>query len=684
MIDSDVSNSAFDTDKLMRMANEAHSIADHGKDQATLLRNFQKKVEELLFYRQESIDLKAQLQIANETCKIMEAEFAFQKSELESELERKNQTEKELREALFKKESEYLGQTKYYDVNALVNQKEFDKYKQLAEELQNKLNQVQEDNERLKQQNETIQKDNKILKEKNEKIEQEKEEIKKEVDTRPNPAQIEELQKKIQRLQKRIEKRNQAISELQTQNETLKQSLSNSGENDANSQLSYSGNEQERIRMKLERALTKLEKLKQVEQNNKLLQQQLEHYEAERQILNDIMQLEETDPKEEWIEMREKVKEGMNAITKLKETSSLLESAEKKISEFDNAEEEIKSLRKKIFENEEKMAGVTSITQKLVKTESEFEAYKKEMLRIENYAQQQKLRCDYAKIIAENQHQLISSITDLHYTLTGNKEQLLRPIALSIIFLTRWSKLVKESGPLKLFDQSSLVAFTSIPSHSVQKKLDTIKDIFVSLSNKLLTTKTAVDKYHQKVIKYRQSIRELGGDFEANTAEIQNAQRKCQVYKDMIHQLNEKLVELVSVKKFEKALSHSTSLELEIEKLNKQISSLKEEIGNKDGIIKDFNNELHKADLKHQSDTDEKNSVEKELDTLKTKYAILNAKFKERTKELLSLERIVHMKCPDILPISTIQNIENYENEDNIYQPQINPLFLGDFVPSES
>ena len=418
MEDGIQSTSAFDTDELNKMMSEAHDIANHGKDQTKLLSNFQNKVKELLYYRQESINLKAQLQISDESRKMMEAEFAFQKSQLESEIERKNQTEKELREALVKKEKEFLSQPKHYDVNALVTvQEKYKKWKNAAEELA-------QQNEELKQQNQAISSELQNEKSKINQFKQLNSNLQNQLNDRPTVEQVDDLNKQIQHLQKKIERRNQAISDLKSENESLKQLNNYSDEYNPNSQLPDSNNEIERLKMKLDRTMKQLDKLKKTEQNNLFLKEIVEHYDAERQVLNDIMETEDTDPSQEWTNLREKARQGIAAIAKLDETASLLTSAEKRMAEQNHTIEEIKKLHKQIAENESKLASFNELSQKLSKVLNEYNAYKIETEKIHNYAEQQKIRCLYAKTISENQQKLIE-----HWLVTIWQEitALLRP-----------------------------------------------------------------------------------------------------------------------------------------------------------------------------------------------------------------------------------------------------------------
>lgn len=153
-------------------------------------------------------------------------------------------------------------------------------------------------------------------------------------------------------------------------------------------------------------------------------------------------------------------------------------------------------------------------------------------------------------------------------------------------------------------------------------------------------------------------------------------EKMIQVYKNTIADLNEKMVKYVSPKKFEKTLSKLTELEVEVDNLNKENSKLKNLNDVKNEEIKKFNKEVNAINLNQQNLIDEKNSLENEIVNKKNEIDILTAKLNERTKDLLSLERLVHIKQPDLLPNQTINDSDSFEIKENTLK-QINPIFLA-------
>ena len=649
-----ISDSGMDTDDLMRQMNQAKAIANYGKDQTKLIEAFQNKIQELLQYREEVINLQSQLQISRDSQKMIEAEFAFQKADMEAEIEKRKKTEQDLRDALLLKESEMITQANKYDVNASVVVKEkYKRWKQIAEETSQQV-------EDLKHKEKELQND---LEKKNSIIEKMKAQLK---DSHTN-EEVQNLQNHIQKLQNKINRRNKVIAQLQEQNEQLQESANHSFQDDNRTEK----NENERLKMKLERVVKQLEKQKQIEEKLQNLQELNHHYEMEREVLDDIFQIEKYDPSREWTPLRQKAKDGMEAIAKLDESSAWLESAGKMISEFQNSSLIIDELKKKINDNEEKITNYDNLCEKLTKTENEFEAYKIETEKIYSFNEQQRIRCNFTKIVSENQKTIISAISDLHYSLTGEKFQFLRPIVLASVFCQRWLNIIKKQRTK--FDEASLIAFTSMPSYTIETKLNMIQDIFVSLSNNVLKTKVSLQKAYSKIEKLKKFINDLVGNIEMNKSELENIYKKCTFYKQTIKDLNYQIATFVAPESFQSSLSRVTDLEIAIDTLNKQISTQNNLIQNKDDMIKSLKADIKKAEIQHNDDYSKINSIEKALKEKNDELEIAKMKLKERTKELLSLERTLQINQSDLFTKRENNNLG--DNEQKSIE-NINPNFL--------
>ena len=87
------SSSAF----LRENLKTSQSIKEEGLDQSSILDCLQNKINELLHFQEEAISLKAQLKIAKETCDLQEAEFSFQKKEMQAEIDHLKEVERNLR-----------------------------------------------------------------------------------------------------------------------------------------------------------------------------------------------------------------------------------------------------------------------------------------------------------------------------------------------------------------------------------------------------------------------------------------------------------------------------------------------------------------------------------------------------------------------------------------------------------
>ena len=95
------SSSAF----LRENLKTSQSIKEEGLDQSSILDCLQNKINELLHFQEEAISLKAQLKIAKETCDLQEAEFSFQKKEMQAEIDHLKEVERNLKNKMTMKQT---------------------------------------------------------------------------------------------------------------------------------------------------------------------------------------------------------------------------------------------------------------------------------------------------------------------------------------------------------------------------------------------------------------------------------------------------------------------------------------------------------------------------------------------------------------------------------------------------
>jgi hypothetical protein len=596
---------------------------------------YEAKVKELLESRERVITLEAELKMARESADIMKAEFSLQVAEYQAEIESLKQRETELRDALVKAQA---ANGQHIDVNAYVT--------------------VREKYQKLKRTNADLQRDYAHLEERlahqtpSEDVEAFKREIQEPRSSRDvQEAQFTEaFQKQRQHLKNRVERREQLITQLQAENQRLTRELEDRS-------AVYDDREHRRLIQKVQRHNGQLQKLKAVTAKNKHFQELLRHYDAQRQVLNDILGAEDLNPELPWSNLRTKAKEGCEAISKLNATTDQLAAAVRRIEDLLREQTGVDELQMRIVALKKKNEQLQQVAQQIARSEQAVREIEAETGRARRFAEQQKVRTRFACSIAAHQKRLIDQISALHYTLTGESDPILRPILLAVVFLHRWRRIAS----LKSFDPSALVAFASVSDNTVDFKLKTIQDLFLALSNELKATKEPL--VEQKGLNRQPRGGEIG------MAEVEASRAQIALYKRRIKELVAQNAELVAADRFDEVIRHATDVELENDQLRETIETKQAEIDHHAEVIQTLTRDLAKAQLQHEADQKEAARVAGLLDQRQTQIAVLRTKLHDRTKDLLALERMNDYKPAGAAAAP--------EDDPSLPLAKINPVFLG-------
>ena len=606
----ETSSSSHDQEELKRHLAGVQRISSELNDQSSLLESIGERAEELKKCKEECIALKTQLKISRESSKMMEAEFAFQKEQLEMEVQKLKDQEAQLREALVKAQSAQTEQ--HYDVSAHVTiEQKYKKWKGVAEQLK-------QENEKLKSE----------MSESSKRHEAKEKEF------------ADAFERQTKHLNNRIERRNKALEDLRVENTELMERLQEMSEVATSGE---SDDDMTRLKQKIARQQKQLQKMNQLSARNQELIMQNAHYDAERQVLNDIMQTEDIDPNMEWVRLRAKAKEGMEAIAKVRDNSQFLMASEKRINGLLKAKQDAEDLAKRLEESEKKNQQLSTFAQKVAAAETQLCEYKATTERIRAFAAQQKIRVDFARTVAANQKQLIDNISSIYEALIGKREQYLRPIALAVVFLNRWKR-IRDTNTGS-FDASSLVSFISVPTNTVEAKLKGIKKLFVALSQELIEANNKAIEEKKKAQEIKRQFVESGGDMESARVQLQNAQTELQQYKQKVKELIAENAKMVAPDRFEEMLSRTTDIELQNDELQQSLEEKQAELDSKDDLIRQMDIELKKADSRHEDDQAALKRAQEEAERQKEENNVLLSKLSDRTKDLLSLERMTGFKC---------------------------------------
>lgn len=347
--------------------------------------------------------------------------------------------------------------------------------------------------------------------------------------------------------------------------------------------------------------------------------------------------VKKTFQKYQKIQRIEQVDNGKNKVSNLAEENRNLKDQkdiiEKQTAKFLN---KINNQKEIISKLENELSKFSSTENRIDKSVNKINFLNSNL----KFAEQQKIRLNFCFIITEKSNQINNFITNLYDALTGNRQTFTRPLILSVLFLLRWRNIKKKN--LFSFDQNSLMIFTS--NKSFDSKINAIQNAFKSLTCELSNTKKKLVKNIQITQKATQSYNEIENTMNLNQNKYQDLLKQIKFYKLKISELNEEMSLMITAEKFEEKLKHFSLVDLENDKLKSQVSELEETIEEKNNELKKYKEILKRAEIQKEIDLKERKECQKQIESQKTSINLLNVRIENRTKDLLSYERMTNNK----------------------------------------
>lgn len=291
-----------------------------------------------------------------------------------------------------------------------------------------------------------------------------------------------------------------------------------------------------------------------------------------------------------------------------------------------------------------------------------------------NFEAQQRVRARFCRIISEKSNQVNHSIANLYFVLTGNQNNQMRPLILSMVFIVRWRNIKIKKIP---FDQNSLMVFTSNQHTPFGLRVDTILKTFKSLTSELANTKEKLIQNLHTTQKVSHNLNEVSSELNMNKDKYKVFQDQIKFYKSKIANMNEEVSSMVSPDKFKEVLQKNSDLEIQIDRLNQKIEELEEKINEKNNEVNEYRNKYQKAEFLREIDLSQKDDDKKQIDQQKMEINALNVRLKNQSKDLLSYERM----SSNINKTFFIRQNPIYANHYDTLEPDftkenINPKFL--------
>lgn len=327
---------------------------------------------------------------------------------------------------------------------------------------------------------------------------------------------------------------------------------------------------------------------------------------------------------------------------------------------------------KKIQKKENEISNLQNELNKLSSTQNK----KNKSVNFHNtnlkFEEQQKIRSLFIYAISESSNKMNRMISSLYFALTGNRNNSMRPLILSVLFTLRWKCIKKKNNP---FDKYSLMAFASSRSLTFDSRIDTIQNMFKSLTSELSKVKDQLLKNIHTTQKVTHDCNEIESVLNLNQSKYQDLQRQIKFYKSKISELNEEISSMITAEKFEEKLKYFSSIELENDRYKKYISELEEKLEEKNNTIRECKSMCQRAEVQHEIDVEQQKENQNKIDSQKISIDSLNIRLKTRTKDLLSYERM-SSNMNKMLFIK--QNPVPHENDIDcdFSKENINPKFL--------
>lgn len=617
---------------------KAKEIAIDGLDHSSVFECLETKVGENTKLKEENLSLLAQIKIITESMKLQEAEFAFQRSEFEQEIQMYKKNEENLKQSLLK-----------FETHVPIEIEVYQKFQELQINYDNALKRIQEledESQKQKFQN----KYNKLR------------------------TAYQELQASIPKFQKKIERRNKAIEDLTHQIQQRDEEMNNMLKNSGLSSSSSSSGGQISIQKMNQKYQRQAAKLQQLEARNAELEKKLSHCESEFEVLSDILDIK-TPIQEEWIDIRQKIKtlidngtvndisnENNKNTDNDNNLNNYVDLSPPQVNNSLNVQKEQNNKEKNSENQEDLLNEINELKMQLHKITSSYEREKQ-------FEPQQRIRLFFVRTIAKNYSFLVDKLSKLHNVMFESEQQELRPLVLMSIFLIRWLK-IKQHTVSNDFDEISLFSLSTSSKITFSEKIDQMQSKYVELTNDLINTKKSLIEYQQKVELMQSIIDQNEANTEGQRNELKAAKETIDALREYSNSIQEELALAVPPLKFEETLTKMTDLELEIDILSSKVKKLTDEMEDKDILIQDLTREIKENDYIKESKDAEISDIRKISEKRCHEIEVLKAKLKDKTKELLALERLIHQTNPLLLNSTTVSD-ENQES--NV----INPAFLG-------
>ncbi|OHT11252.1 hypothetical protein TRFO_19339 [Tritrichomonas foetus] len=616
-------------------------ISSQGLGNSSMLNCLQAKVKELLQYKEENISLTSQLKIAKETLQLQEAEFAFQRSEYEAEINSLKQNEQNLQKAFSNKQKEAKMQ---YDVNVKLDasqnstmmmkyQKWKQKYKTLFLEHQELGQQLNEKNQNLNISHySSSSEQDEIIKKLKSELKANRKQQKQEVETFINDinklkSEKEELKAKLRQM--KIENQNK---ELEIKSIIEEQEGNNNSTLNIENQISSAEEECQKLRIKIKSLTKKNHNYEKIIENIPRQQNLLQHVEIEYSNLCDIVGIEPGDIGKQWTSLIQECEKFVNSNDTINELKNQNSTLQKRITTILSEKRQNRLNNENGNNNnqgsEDYLEGMFCEVNCLRKIKEQLES------RIDKYQYERRFSTHILNIYSL----LVKQIDYLHESLFGDTTTKMRPLILTFIFARRFFQFKKVQADN---DESALKIFRGRIKYAADAKLAEIKEKISTLSEDLFDTKQQMAQYSIQSQQFENNHDHKQFELQSTNDKLTLATGKLQYLKNRMSEMQEELATLIPPDVHNKTCEELEQYKKKNAHLNKKVLHLQQKLSKYGEIEKVFNKEIKNFEWNTSQVCVDIKEMKSQLQQQKNENDTLKTMLNEKVKEILALERLI-------------------------------------------
>lgn len=605
-----------------------HQVSHQMTDNSSIIRNLETKAAEILQLQEAKSQLEMELKMEKESHKMESVEFAFREQEYKREIQSLKEKVDDFEKGIV--ESASKANHRYYEIDVLLKS-EKEKNAKLTFELDNCKRNSEILRHQLENQKLQFTQIEKKLKEKYAKLkestyraiaqkEQEMSDYKDKMENKTN-----KLQRLIQDLEQKVKAGNieysAKLNEKETQIRDDIQQYRNTIE-DLRTENSRLTSKYFKIAKKNEEIEQKLFECQQAIQHSKYC---LEH--LGKTLGVDDMLI----PGHEWDLIETRVLDLIQKSSELAKTTRENDVLQKRLgTAIDEMQKEKKILSKQ-----------SDITQEdkddeLIKTlQIALQQTRDELLKTQDKVANYQIKSRLSSLIDHHQVKVMKSLADLHSTIFHSDKTLFRSLIFTVILGLRIPKIIQNKTTI--FDPHSLVLYQGRPEFSFVNKVKELKD-------KIFEKEHDVTLYRQNFEEAKCKIddmnREKAEEEKRRLSEIgTESDHQMQILKQQITHLNKELSRHISPELYQRANAKLAKLEERNKILKSELeqthAQLVKRINKYDEMKQNFRQYILASD--HQ--TKLYNQMKAKYDSQISQIDGLNSLLRERTKEILALER---------------------------------------------